>query len=120
MNAARLLFAAALVACLAGCTTGKQSLYAWGQYEEVIYAKGTKPGALSPEAEVDLLEKDRLAAEAAHRALPPGWRIHVATLYSQTGRLDLAERDLMAEKQAFPESAVLVDRLLDNLRRGKP
>ena len=105
---------------LVGCTTTNKSLYAWGHYEDLIYVAGTKPGSVSPEAQTDQLEKDRALADAARRPLPPGWRMHLASLYAESGRADLAERELLAEKQAFPESATLVDRLLANLRRTAP
>jgi hypothetical protein len=117
VSAARGLAACCIALSLGGCVTATPTLYAWGHYEDLIYVSGTKPGSLSPEAQADQLEKDRQAAEAARRTLPPGWRIHLASLYAETGRIDLAERELMAEKQLFPESAALVDRLLMNLRR---
>lgn len=116
----RTIVVCSLVAALTGCATGNKSLYAWGHYEDLIYVAATKPGSLSPEAQTDQLEKDRQVADAAHRPLPPGWRMHLAGLYAESGRTDLAERELLAEKQAFPESSTLVDRLLTNLRRSAP
>jgi hypothetical protein len=104
----------------AGCATAPQTLYAWGSYEDLIYAVHAKPGALSPETQADMMEKDRQAANAGNRRLPPGWHAHLAALYAQTGRADLAHQELLAEKSAFPESAVLVDRLLANLDGRKP
>jgi hypothetical protein len=105
---------------LAACATTPKSLYAWGSYEELIYASNIKPGSLAPEAQVDQLENDRQVAEAAGTRLPPGWHAHLASLYAQSGRLDLAEQELLAEKAAFPESATLMDRLLANLRKTRP
>jgi hypothetical protein len=117
----RLLTACAAFS-LAGCVTmnSSRSLYAWGSYEELLYTSNVKPGSLTPEAQADQMEKDRQVAEAARRRLPPGWHAQLATLYAQSGRLDLAEQELLAEKAAFPESATLMDRLLGNLRKTKP
>lgn len=117
----RLLTACAVLA-LSGCVTmhPSRSLYAWGSYEELIYAANVKPGSLTPEAQVDQMEKDRQVAQAAGRRLPPGWHAQMASLHAQSGRLDLAEQELLAEKAAFPESATLMDRLLANLRKTRP
>jgi hypothetical protein len=117
--AARVLAGCAVLSMTA-CVTAPPTMYAWGSYEELIYTAAAKPGTLTPEAQADLLEKDRQTAQAAGRPLPPGWRAHLATLYAESGQLDLAEQELLAEKAAFPESATLVDRLLANLRGTKP
>jgi hypothetical protein len=117
---AKRLLAACVALSLAACATTPKTLYAWGSYEELIYASNVKPGALTPEAQADQMEKDRQAAEAAGKRLPPGWHAQMASLYAQTGRLDLAEQELLAEKAAFPESATLMDRLLSNLRKTAP
>jgi hypothetical protein len=114
---ARRLLAACAALSLAACATNPRTLYAWGSYEELIYASNAKPGSLTPEAQADQLEKDRQAAEAAGKRLPPGWHAHLASLYAQAGRIDLAEQELQAEKAAFPESATLMNRLLANLRK---
>lgn len=105
---------------LTACVTAPKTLYAWGNYEELIYATSIKPGSLTAEAQADQLEKDRQVAEAAGKRLPPGWHAQLATLYAEAGRIDLAERELLAEKAAFPESAVLMDRLAGRLRQAKP
>lgn len=104
---------------LAACVTAPRNLYAWGNYEELLYAANLKPGSLTPEAQADLMEKDRQVAQAAGKRLPPGWRAHLASLYAASGRPDLAEQELLAEKAAFPESAALMDRLLANLRKTR-
>ncbi len=101
---------------LAGCATAPATKYAWGSYEQLIYTANVKPGSLPPEAQADQLEKDRQAATAAGRPLPPGWHAQLASLYAESGRPDLAEQELLAEKAAFPESGTLMDRLLTNLR----
>jgi hypothetical protein len=119
MRLAKAIMAVGVAACLAvcaACSTAPAGHYAWGSYEELIYIEYNKPGELTPEAQIDALEKDRLEAQALVRPLPPGWHAQLASLYAQVGRVDLAQEELLAEKTAFPESAVLVDRLLANLK----
>ena len=112
---ARLLLGLALAASAAACVTAPPSRYAWGAYEEQLYVLQAKPGTLSPEAQADQLDKDRQAARSANQPLPPGWHAHLAAVYFQMGRAELAREELLAEKSAFPESTTLVDRMLVNL-----
>jgi hypothetical protein len=97
-----------------GCAS-TPTLYHWGGYENLVYARYAAPGKLAPEMEIEQLEKDRQQALAAQRRMPPGWHAHLGTLYFQIGRTDQANQEFMREKAEFPESAVFVDRLLANL-----
>lgn len=106
------------VLLLAGCVTQPPpTLYAWGSYEDAIYVAAVKPGSMLPEEQLQLFEKDRQASRAANHRLPPGWHGQMAYLYAATGRIDLAQEELVAEKTAFPESTVFCDNLLKNLGR---
>ena len=113
-TAARATALALLATLPAGCTN-PPARYAWGRYEELIYTAQAKPGLLTPAAQAEQLERDGAAAHAAHQPLPPGWHAQLGYLYFQSGRADLARRELLAEKAAFPESATLVDCLLAKL-----
>ena len=114
-GALRALLAFAVLAWANGCVTAPPSRYAWGSYEELIYVAAAKPGTLPPEAQVEQMQKDRETARGANQKLPPGWHAQLSYLYYQIGRADLAREELLAEKSEFPESTVLVDRLLGNL-----
>ena len=120
MAARPLALAAAAGALLAagGCVTPAPTHYAWGSYEELIYAAEARPGTFAPEAQVEQLEKDREAARAAQKPLPPGWHAHLGYLHFQLGHGDLARDELIAEKTQFPEATALVDRLLTNMGAG--
>jgi hypothetical protein len=108
--------AACAALALAGCAAQQpRSLYGWGSYEETMYVAMVKPGVLTPEAQVQQFEKDREAIRAAGQKLPPGWRVHLAALYAQTGHVDAARAELQSEKEAFPESVTLCNTLLKNL-----
>jgi hypothetical protein len=98
---------------LTGCAA--PTLYSWGHYEAVIYATYAKPGAVPPERQIELLELDYQKARSANKPVPPGFHAHLGYLYYQIGRLDQARQEFETEKARFPESAVLMDRLLTNL-----
>jgi hypothetical protein len=114
MRIAALALAAAL---LAGCVTAPQPLYAWGGYEELIYTSYKKPGSVPPERQIEQLEHDYQLARSSGSRMPPGWHLHLGTLYAQAGKADQAQQELVTEKAQYPESAVFVERLLANLKK---
>lgn len=120
LSSTPLACAAVAVAALVGCANAPQSRYAWGSYEDQIYVAYSKPGALSPQAQADQMQKDRDAARAANQKLPPGWHAQLARVYFDMGRADLAREELEAEKTAFPEATVFVDRLIANMSGPRP
>lgn len=95
---------------LSGCATRPQPLYYWGDYQaqQYSYFKGEK----GPEEGILSLEKLREEARANGKSVPPGMQAHLGMLYGQTGRTDLFEQNMQAERQQFPESSVYVDFLM--------
>jgi len=106
-----------LILVAAGLATGCRSpdIYYWGHYENLIYASYTKPDKATPELQARLMEEDMHAAASANKPLPPGFHAHLGNLYYQMGKPDLALEEFRKEKTQFPESAVLMDRLITNL-----
>lgn len=98
------------VATLSGCVTRPQPIYYWGDFQsqQYSYFKGDK----GPEDGIQNLEKVREEAKAKGRPVPPGMQAHLGMLYGLTGRTDLFEQNLQAERQQFPECSAYVDFLL--------
>jgi hypothetical protein len=98
---------ALLTGCAASSTT---SLYQWDGYQPQVYEyfKGQK----SPQEQIDALEKARQQILAKGNAVPPGFHAHLGTLYASVGKGSDAKQELLAEKQAFPESSTYMDFLL--------
>ncbi len=96
-------------------------LYGWGSYETQLYTLNARPGELAPREAARQLEQESAEIRAAGQRLPPGWYAHLASLYDQMGDIGEARRLLLLEKASFPESAILIDRLVANLdgKRGK-
>jgi len=114
--APRLLLGLALASLLAGCQTPPGPLYDWGPYQPALYEqfKGTGNG---PEAQIGQLEAHLAVAASRGHAVPPGYRAQLGYLHLMAGHNDQAARYWRDEKQAFPESRVFMDFLLDNLRK---
>ena len=111
----RLLAPALMAWALAGCAAHRTQLYSWGDYENVIYRSYASPGKYPPAMQVETLEKDYQTARAANARMPPGWHAQLGYLYFQLGRTDQARQEFSTEKAEFPESALLMDRLLSHL-----
>ena len=105
-----LVLAGLSVLFLSGCVNRPQPLYYWGSFEAQQYAYFT--GERGPEDAIQQMEKIREEAKAQGKPVPPGFQAHLGMLYGQTGRTDLFEQNLLAERQQFPESAAYVDFLL--------
>jgi hypothetical protein len=107
------LLAAAAAALFVGCKS--PDIYYWGNYENVIYGMYAHPDKVPPDAQILKLEQDEHKAVSANKPLPPGFHAHLGYAYVAVGKADLAQKEFEAEKAAFPESAVFMDRLLANL-----
>lgn len=105
-----LALAGMAAALLAGCASRPQPIYYWGNFQDHQYAyfKGEK----GPEDGIQGLEKIKEEAKAKGKPVPPGLQAHLGLLYGQTGRTDLLEQNLLAERESFPESSIYLDFLL--------
>lgn len=90
--------------------------YYWGEYEDLIYTQYQEPGKATPEVQIQKLEADIQKAASKNQPLPPGFYAHLGYQYLQTGKAGEARQYFMAEKKAFPESAVLMDRFLKKMK----
>lgn len=99
---------------MTGCVSKPPTLYHWGQYEQLLYSSYKKPGELSPQAQINILNDDLIKAQAAGQDVPPGVYGQLGYLYFSTGDFTAAEKALNMEKQLFPESAHFIDGLIAN------
>jgi hypothetical protein len=103
-----------VVTALGGCQTQKP-LYYWGSYPNVVYAAFRAPDKASPHVQIETLTADIEKARATGQVVPPGLRAQLGYAHLKAGRPDLAQAYFEAEKQAFPESAIFMNRLIAGL-----
>jgi hypothetical protein len=104
-----------VAAMLTGCA--EPMIYSWGQYENVVYSTYSDPGKVPAERQIKLLEQDYQKARSENKPVSTGFHAHLGYLYAQVGKTDAARQSFETEKALFPESAVLMDRLLKNLEK---
>lgn len=90
--------------------------YYWGEYENNIYTQYQEPGKATPEYQIERMQADIQRAAGKHQPLPPGFYAHLGYQYLQVGKAVEARKYFAAEKRAFPESAVLMDRFLAKIK----
>lgn len=111
----RTLCALCALLLAAGCASTPSTLYAWGQYEPLVYASYASPGKIPAGEQLALLQQDLDEAAASGKRVPPGVRAYMGYLLAEEGKPDAARTQFLAEKVAFPESAVFMDRLIEGI-----
>lgn len=89
--------------------------YHWGSIETVLYRRLVRPERTSPEEGIAKLRKELEKAAEAHRAAPPGIHAFLGLLLLESGAVAEAREEFAMEKTIFPESGLLMDRLIQKL-----
>jgi hypothetical protein len=103
----------ALLVSLAGCS--RPALYDWGSYGASVDRLSTAKDVNLPE-ERDAMAKEVQDTVAAGKQVPPGKFAYVGYLYAITNDPAAARKYFEAEKKAYPESAIFVDRMVGRMR----
>jgi hypothetical protein len=111
---ARIAVLAVSIAALSGCVS-QNAMYAWGRYDEALYKHYREPQ--DREAWVTNLKAIILEAEQEGKKVPPG-------LYAEYGHALLEEQQYDAaisyfnkEKEKWPESRLLMEKMIHNADR---
>ena len=98
---------------LVGC--GPTRLYDWGKYEKLVYKMYTQPDDFLIEEHLDILSKEVEKTLSKDKLVPPGKHAHMGYLFYLQGDKASAKAQFLAEKNTFPKSARLMDRMLEGL-----
>jgi len=100
------------VLLMSGCANTTKPLYAWGQYEALIYQFHNEQDLVEPQAQIEILQRDIAKAQTKNMKVGPGIFAHLGMLYSSVGDVDKAKAALEQEQQLFPEAATFINGLL--------
>jgi hypothetical protein len=116
-RAVRTLLTAGALLLVSGCV--RQNLYHWGRYDDTLYRHYKKPA--EREAFVEGLRTTILDADERGLRVPPGICAEYGYALYEEGRLPEAISFFQREKAQWPESQVLMDKMVRNaeLRAGK-
>lgn len=114
----KILASFSLVLLLVGCANN-QTMYHWGNYEQLVYEMYKNPGKATPDQQLDTLRNDIEIAASKGKPVPPGVHAHMGMLYASVGDREQAKQALNEELVRYPESAIFVDGMLNRLEKGK-
>ncbi|RVT43056.1 DUF4810 domain-containing protein [Rheinheimera sediminis] len=112
---------ALILVCVFGvsaCASTNKSIYHWGDYSETAYDYKHEPSDETREKHKKALLAIIANAAKANKKIPPGIYAELATLELQVNNLNEAQAYLLQEKALFPESAHLVDTMLNKLNKA--
>lgn len=102
-----------------GCAQQSSNLYHWGEYEDIVYQNYAKPGALSIQEQIELLNTDIIKAQEASKQIPPGFYAHLGYLYLSDGDYNAAMAALDMEQTLYPESAPFLTGMINRMNQGE-
>ncbi|CAG9179532.1 DUF4810 domain-containing protein [Cupriavidus pampae] len=111
----------AIAGALALSACAPQTKYAWGSYEPALYSYYKTPGAA--DAFGEQLNKVITTAEAHNGKVPPGMYAEYGNILLEQGKRKDAIVFFEKEKAAWPESTVLMTRMValaNTQDSGKP
>lgn len=116
-NSLKIIFL--FIASILFVSCASSTKYYWGNYENLVYSQYQEPGKATPDFQIEEMQSDIQKAASQNKPLPPGFYAHLGYQYLQAGKAAEARQYFSAEKKAFPESALLMDRFLKKLSGSK-
>lgn len=105
----------ALCSCLLFTGCASNGLYQWGGYEDQLYAAYKDPTKV--ESLRIKLEANIQASQSSGKKVAPGLYAELGTIYLQSGNRPQAISFYELERTNWPESAVLMTAMIQNLER---
>ncbi len=110
---ARLLALAAVAALASACAP--KATYYWGQYDTALYHYYTNPQ--DRDAWIETLRTTILEAEQRGDKVPPGICAEYGYALFEEGQAEASVPWFQREKDTWPESAVLMEKMIRNAKR---
>jgi hypothetical protein len=108
----RLICAVVCALALGGCASGNKGMYDWGGYDAMLYGGYKDPTTVA--ASMQKLETHIQKLEQGKLKVPPGLYADLGMLQLQAGAKDKAQANFRKERELWPESASLMDALINN------
>lgn len=90
----------------------KQGIFYWGDYSQTYYDEMKNPCEATGAAHLKSLETIIEQSKAKNLAVPPGVHAEYGFIMLKAGKADVAIASFEQEKALYPESRVLMDRLI--------
>ena len=107
----RLILVSAISLFSISCATQKQ-MYCWGNYSDSLYDCKKNPGAETLAKHKEVLENIIEESKKRELRIPPGVSAELGYIYAAQNNNSKAIELFNLEKQTYPESSILMDRLI--------
>ncbi len=114
----RLCVTGLLAVILGGCAGPK--LYYWGDYSDTLYANRKTPGDETQFVHIQELREIITVSKQRNQRVPPGVYAELGYFYLKTNQSRLAVDYFRQEQQLYPESTVLMERLIKKVSASTP
>jgi hypothetical protein len=111
------IFYPLLLICFIGCAP--KSIFYWGDYSETLYDYKKNPDEKTLAAHEKSLQDIITASPKKHKQVPPGVYAEYGFLLIKDGKEQEGLVYFDKEATLYPESIVFIQRLKDELARGK-
>ncbi|CAB9543560.1 hypothetical protein BROOK1789C_1031 [Bathymodiolus brooksi thiotrophic gill symbiont] len=102
---------------LSGCNDKR--LYYWGKYENIVRQSYVTPSEVDIDTQISELEIDLRKAKDSGKKVAPGFYAHLGMMYAKQGNIVSSKEMLLQEKALFPESSVLIDGMLERVKKNQ-
>lgn len=102
-----------------GCATSND-MYYWGDYSDSLYDYKKDPGVESLAEHKEVLENIIEESNERNLRIPPGVCAELGYIYTAQNNTTEAIRLFRMEKQIYPESTILMDRLISQTQTRIP
>jgi hypothetical protein len=99
------IFTLCIATLCSGCAQQSTNLYHWGSYENIIYKSYERPGELSVQEQIEILNTDITKAQDKGKKVFPGLYAHLGYLHFSDGDEVAALQAFNMEQSLFPESS---------------
>jgi hypothetical protein len=101
-----------------GCAAQRQPMYAWGNYSDSLYQTKKNETPETAEQHVQALERIITESNSRNLRVPPGVYGELGYVYASRNNPGKAIELFRLEKQTYPESALLMDRLISRAEKA--
>lgn len=111
----KILLTIVFVLLFTGCAN-TNNLYYWGDYSSTLYSH--KKNMTEASSKKHFSELNEIIEKSAkyNKKVPPGIYTELAILLSEKGSTDQSLTYLQREKELYPESTTLINRMIETLK----
>lgn len=113
----RLVFLFAIAALATGCIQTQKPMHHWCNYSDSLYGCKKNEGTETLVQHQAVLEKIITESKDLNTRIPPGVCAELGYLYAAQNRSQEAIQLFVQEKHIYPESTILMDRLISQTEK---